>query len=1427
MRSLLLLLTTLCLVANTVLAQLAPRITGSPGVGPYSSTLVLLPGFNLSLPLSFSGEPPFTVRWLRDGQILFQRDDVTTTSSPLSIPSFSASDVGTYWAEVGNRSGTTQSGWISVALRSAEPPYFLRGPASYAFPYRWPMGAGIGGDGPQTYQWSRNGIPIEGATRFNLPRDAAPGDYTVRVRNQTAEITSPIARIYDVQPPPPRIVKQPASATLYLGERWPQGTLHFEGFFVGDYVVEHSKDGGPFDSAFFYLENSEAKTADAGEYRFRWRGSTATITTEPARLTVLPARPALPPVIRVHPAGITLRNGLATGGGLSVQLANSAPGTTFQWRKNGTAVAGATTSSYGFPSGRDTDPFLGVYDVVVTNAQGSTTSRSARVDRAATTPGAEAVNQHPASQLAFIREPASFAIKLDIGHWSQFQDAFPRVTWRRNGEIVPAGGTVLFNKLTDGFSLHISEVSASDFGTYVATVELASGLTITTHPAVLEDAASGEAPRLTLQPAAGTAGRGMLFHFQTAAVGENPLSLQWLKDGAPLSGATKASLVIEAIEPTDAGAYTVRVTNRLGSVESVPASLGILPATPPLIDRHPASIVTLGEISSTTLDLSAGNGERLTYQWTKDGQPVSGATSTSLIVNNTPGAAGRYRVVVTNVAGQSAISDESLVVVRPSPSLQITISPAGPITRNAGTSLTLVGVLPTSFPTEPAFNLPPEAAFPRYQWLRNGTPVPGATSRVLFVPRATAQDSGNYVVSVDLGSGPAQSAPASVTVNGTSSLAPPFVFSKPANEASDLTTGQSLTLAAQLVSAGPVTYEWYRGTTLLPQFTGPQLSLASVLTTDTGIYSLVARNSAGAVTAFHLSVTVRAGRTAPLLLEPLPTKIELLPGQTIPLFPPAMESESAPFVQWLKNGEPLASAPSGSTPFLLTYAPNAAGTYLFSARNVHGTTRSAPIVVTLAPADPGGVYAGTSDVFFGRSYTSTHTGLVAYIRADGTATVVSAGISPWVNAPFVLESVALDDAGRLQFPLVPAGGPASGNTLFNLSARAGAIAISPATNSSVGIGGSRVLSGAMLEQSGYFRGQISGAQNSEVHAILTPDGRLGIVAKSEGRIFSAYARMTGSEPVTVIQPNTNNDRITFQLEPSGPKITGAVTAAGSVSRNFALARLEGPLTSRLLNLASRGYVGTRDQTMIAGFTLAGSGERLLLIRGIGPSLSNFGIATALPDTAISILKEANSVVQNNDWGSAPDPIAIANSAAAVGAFALGSGSRDAAVLTSLAAGSYTAHISDPGNRTGVAMVELYDVNSGEAPGPRLANLSIRGFAASGENALIAGITVNGTIPRRLLIRAIGPGLEAFGVEGTLRDPRLRVFRADALVADNDNWGGLANLTSAAASVGAFPLANSSRDAVLIVTLPPGSYTAQVTGHDGGSGVTLMELYDLP
>jgi len=153
-------------------------------------------------------------------------------------------------------------------------------------------------------------------------------------------------------------------------------------------------------------------------------------------------------------------------------------------------------------------------------------------------------------------------------------------------------------------------------------------------------------------------------------------------------------------------------------------------------------------------------------------------------------------------------------------------------------------------------------------------------------------------------------------------------------------------------------------------------------------------------------------------------------------------------------------------------------------------------------------------------------------------------------------------------------------------------------------------------------------------------------------------------------------------------------------------------------------------------------------------------------------------------------------------------------------------VSGGGAASGIALAELYDTDS--AGRARLANVSARAQVGTGDGILIAGFTLSGNIPRRVLIRGVGPGLAQFGVSGTLSNPILAIYRGPNVVADNDDWGGGEDLAAAFRAVGAFALTSSfSRDSALIVTLQPGSYTAQLSGVGGTTGVALVEIYEVP
>ncbi len=269
-----------------------------------------------------------------------------------------------------------------------------------------------------------------------------------------------------------------------------------------------------------------------------------------------------------------------------------------------------------------------------------------------------------------------------------------------------------------------------------------------------------------------------------------------------------------------------------------------------------------------------------------------------------------------------------------------------------------------------------------------------------------------------------------------------------------------------------------------------------------------------------------------------------------------------------------------------------------------------------------------------------------------------------------------------------------------------------------------------------------------------------------------------------------------------------------------------PGVAFLGNLSVRARAGSGAETLIVGVTVGGAttGTKSVLIRGIGPTLTTFGVGGVLADPVLGVFQGNTQVIGNDDWGT---EAGIAATSAAVGAFALPAGSRDSAISgTGIAAGGYTIQLTGKAGATGNALIELYDTAAADsvtATTARFTNLSARTFGGTGNDTLIVGFNIAGTGTRRLVIRAVGPGLTGFGVTGTMSDPKLELYNGSAKVGENDNWE--AASLAAQQAVGAFALTAGSRDAVLVSTLAPGSYTVQVTG--GTTGVALVEVYEAP
>jgi len=289
--------------------------------------------------------------------------------------------------------------------------------------------------------------------------------------------------------------------------------------------------------------------------------------------------------------------------------------------------------------------------------------------------------------------------------------------------------------------------------------------------------------------------------------------------------------------------------------------------------------------------------------------------------------------------------------------------------------------------------------------------------------------------------------------------------------------------------------------------------------------------------------------------------------------------------------------------------------------------------------------------------------------------------------------------------------------------------------------------------------------------------------------------------VTGLQPGT------AQITAKATDLDGAI-----VSQNFTVTVAASP--ARLADISTRAQVGSGDNVLIGGFIIQGSASKRVLVRAIGPSLIPFGVANALMDPTLE-LRDMNGALlfSNDNWTTAANKQDITDTGRAPGA------SQESAVLTTLAPGRYTAIVRGVGATSGVALVEVYDQDSG--PGSLLANLSTRSGVATGNNVMIGGIILTGQ--KTIIVRALGPTLTQFGVANALNDPALELRNAQgALLDSNDNWQSSPKSAQIQASGLAPP---DSAEPAVLVTLPMGNYTAIVRGVGAmPTGLALLEIY---
>jgi hypothetical protein len=321
----------------------------------------------------------------------------------------------------------------------------------------------------------------------------------------------------------------------------------------------------------------------------------------------------------------------------------------------------------------------------------------------------------------------------------------------------------------------------------------------------------------------------------------------------------------------------------------------------------------------------------------------------------------------------------------------------------------------------------------------------------------------------------------------------------------------------------------------------------------------------------------------------------------------------------------------------------------------------------------------------------------------------------------------------------------------------------------------------------------------------------------------AHGTLTGTPPNLTYMPAANYhgaDSFTFKANDGGANSNPATVSI----------TITGP-ASHPLNLSTRLNVLTGENVLIGGFYITGSAPKKVIVRAIGPSLNVGGVPIngRLGDTVLELFDQTThqKVASNNNW-KVDDATGGSQEATIVATKVPPPDDLESALVVTLKPGPYSAIVSGKDGSTGIALVEAYDLDT--AADSKFANISTRGFVAGGSNVMIGGFILGASQGgSEVLVRAIGPSLTGAGVANALPDPRLEIHSENgAVIATNDNWktdDKTGQSQEAAITATTIPPTKDAESALLL-TLPPGNYTAVLGGNGAATGVALVEIYNL-
>lgn len=606
-------------------------VNDPPVITDQSGSLTVDPGEPVTFSVTVTGSAPLSYQWRKDGV-----DITDATTSSYTIPSAQELDEGAYRCYIANSAGTkTNSNPLSVAaiLTVNDPPQIVTDPVSQTVTFGDPVEFSVlvTGSEPISYQWRKDGMNIADATTSTYSIAAADythrGDYDCVVTNSADTDTSLAASLTVADPV---IRTQPESQVVLPGANV-TFTVVAEG--SGVLLYQWSKDGGDIaDATLASLSLSNVQPDSDGSYVCRITGDGGTISTDPATLTVQD------PAILTHPTSRTVNPGAVVI--FNVVAGGSAP-FSFQWKKDGDAIADATETSYGLAATEDDE---GSYVCEVTNSKGTAVSNAATLS----VNDPPVITAQPVSKTLNPGQICTFTVTASGTPMLSYQ-------WRKGGTAIP-GAT--------NYQYTIPAVSNADEGNYACVVTNVTGVS---HAATSDTVSLtvNDLPVVTVDPVSATidAGDPLTLTSTIAAGATLPVSYQWRKNGGNIAGASgtlsgapyQASYSIGYATLGDTGQYTCYFWNVGGSDESAAANLSVIHFERPTIGGvtaiPPSAVVPYGGSASFTVQVSSGT-PPFSYQWKKDGVDVPGGTGITLSITNAgPSDVADYTCTVTNPAG--------------------------------------------------------------------------------------------------------------------------------------------------------------------------------------------------------------------------------------------------------------------------------------------------------------------------------------------------------------------------------------------------------------------------------------------------------------------------------------------------------------------------------------------------------------------------------------------------------------------------------------------------------------------------------------------------------------------------------------------------------------------------------------------------------